>query len=110
MIIYSVNVTLKVQDQTEWLEWMMTKHIKDILDTGHFVDCKVRQQVEPEPEEDYITFNIQYECKSLEDYRTYKENDAPRLRDEHIAKFGGKFTAHRQVLIPFKNPFGDVVS
>ena len=41
MIIY--NVTVSLVDQTiheEWLNWMKTKHIPDVMNTGCFLSNK----------------------------------------------------------------------
>ena len=62
MIIY--NVTISLVDPTiheEWLHWMKTKHIPDVMHTGCFLSNKIcRLMVDDE-----ITYAIQYTCKDL---------------------------------------------
>ena len=69
MIIY--NVTVSLVDQTiheEWLNWMKTKHIPDVMNTGCFLSNKIcRLMVDDE-----ITYAIQYTCKDLATLEKYQ--------------------------------------
>lgn len=98
MIIY--NVTVNVQDSVhdEWLEWMRSKHIPNVLATGLFAENKMYRVDEPRSEEG-TTYAIQYFCRSMDDYAKYRIEFAPSLQDEHQNKYGGKFVAFRSLLI-----------
>ena len=95
MIIY--NVTLSLVDPTiheEWLHWMKTKHIPDVMDTGCFVNNKIcRLMVDDE-----ITYAIQYTCKDLATLGKYLTEFSPELQAEHTEKYRGKFGAFRSLL------------
>lgn len=37
MIVYSVHITLELDSEQEWLDYMLSKHIKDVISTSCFV-------------------------------------------------------------------------
>jgi hypothetical protein len=97
MTIYSVSITLVGDCEAEWLTWMQSVHIADVLKTGCFRRCMVNRIVEPlVPGE--ASFVLQYECESADDYEVYRTQFAPRLQAEHTEKFAGRFRGARQLL------------
>ena len=95
MIIYNVTVSLIDQTiQEDWLHWMKTKHIPDVMNTGCFVKNKIcRLMVDDE-----ITYAIQYTCKDLATLEKYHQDFSPALQTEHTEKYKGKFGAFRSIL------------
>jgi hypothetical protein len=96
MIIY--NVTLNVDEDVaeNWLQWMRTVHIPDVMATGMFLDnriCRVLGE-----EEGGLTYAVQYTCADMATYERYKNEHAPRLQAETQKHFGGKFAAFRTLL------------
>ncbi len=98
MYLYNVTVNLDHDIVQDWLEWMETKHIPDVLATGHFNGYKLCQLIEPEPENNTVTYLIQYELKSLEDLQIYRETIMHQLQKEHNERYNNKFTAFRSVI------------
>ncbi len=95
MIIY--NVTVNLVDPTiheEWLNWMKTKHIPDIMNTGCFLGNKIcRLMVDDE-----ITYAVQYTCKDLATLEKYQQDFSSELQTEHTERYRGKFGAYRSLL------------
>lgn len=98
MIIYSITTIVKKEVEQEWFQWMKDKHIPDILHTGYFNNHRMFKVRIPTSLEGEVTYIIQYECLSLDDYITYAEKEAPRLQAEYTSKFVGKVTAARTVM------------
>lgn len=96
MILYNVTVNVDPEIHDEWLGWMKNVHIPDVMNTGLFVDNKIFkiQTVEDEGN----TYSIQYFCKTMNDYKKYQNEHAPRLQKEHSDKYKDKFTAFRTIL------------
>lgn len=96
--MYIYNVTINIEDDVhdEWLEWMKTKHIPEVMDTKMFLDNKILQVLVDE--ERGTTYSIQYSVKDLETLKLYQEVYAPNLQKEHKEKFEGKFVAFRTIL------------
>lgn len=97
MVVYNVTISLDKSIAIEWTKWMKEVHIPSIMETGHFRDCKLCR-VQDVEEEGGMTFAVMYTAKSKEDLDAYHENHAPRLQQEHTAKFSGKFAAFRTML------------
>ena len=97
MILYNVTVKILKAIEHEWLDWMRTRHIPDVIATGHFTDHRICKLLEHDDEES-ATFVIQYFCPSLHKYNHYILHDAPRLREEHEQLFKDKYVAFRTVM------------
>jgi hypothetical protein len=96
MIIYNVTVNIENDVHDEWLHWMKTKHIPDVMATGYFLEnklCKVLVE-----EEQGTTYSFQYTCNSMEDLKEYQRLHAPRLQKEVADRYANKFVAFRTLL------------
>ncbi len=97
MYIYSVTISIDKELEEEWLKWMKSKHIPDVMQTGCFTSYKIFQ-VYSAMSEDLSTYNIQYYFEKVEDLEKYQKEFASSLQNEHKKKFEGKFVATRTVL------------
>ena len=95
MYIYNVTVTIEPDIHEEWLEWMRTKHIPDVMKTGHFTENRICRVLSKENE---ITYALQYHFRKMEDLQTYQKDHAPRLQQEVADRYQEKFAAFRTVL------------
>ena len=96
MIIYNVTVNIDLSVHDEWLEWMRSKHIPDVMSTGCFVESKI-SRVHGE-EEGGATYAIQYIAPNQDQLDVYQQLFAPKLQHEHSSKYQGKFGAFRTIL------------
>jgi hypothetical protein len=96
MIIYSVTITIQASIESEWVDWMNSVHVPDVLRTGCFTECRFYKVLGTEADE--LTYVLQYRCCSLEEYHRYRENFAPALQKEHTGRFSGRFRGSRQLL------------
>lgn len=101
MIIYSVTVSIETAIQEDWLGWMRTKHIPEVLATGLFSGYEFRRLLDPEPEPGLATFNIQYTCYDMDRYELYQKYHAARLQAEHTQRYENRFVAFRTILEVF---------
>lgn len=98
MIIYSVTINIEDSVELDWLEWMKKEHIPQVLDTGLFTDHRIFKVLTRQEDETGQTYNIQYECKSVNDFEEYQEKHAMALQKEHSERYEGKFFAFRTIL------------
>ena len=96
MILYNVTVSLDPNIEDEWLTWMRTKHIPDVLETGCFKESRL-SRIHGE-EEGGVTYSVMYLSPSQELMDLYQEKFAPSLQQEHSVKYEGKFAAFRTFL------------
>lgn len=97
MLLYNVTVGVDKDIEEEWLQYMREKHIKDVLNTGLFVESKM-YKVLHDQDDGTISYSIQYFARSIEDIQQYLEVFAPVLIEQHRKKFEHKHIAFRTLL------------
>lgn len=98
MIIYNVTINVETAIHDEWLTWMKTVHIPDVMSKGLFVGSKMMKLLTTQDDETGVTYAIQYTCESIEKYELYQKEFAPALQAETQKLFAGKFVAFRTLL------------
>ena len=68
MILYNVTVSIDTQVHEEWLDWMRSKHIPDVM-AMMFIESRI-SRVHGE-EEGGMTFAISYIASSQDKYEEY---------------------------------------
>jgi hypothetical protein len=96
-IIYNITLNVDHAIAPEWLQWMKTVHIPDVMRTGMFTDYRILQLLGDE-DSGGITYAVQYTCRDMETYWQYTEVFAPALQAEHSARYKDKFVAFRTLL------------
>lgn len=96
MYIYNVTVSIDKTIAEEWLQWMKTVHVPDVLKTGHFTENKICRVLNVDDEG--ATYSVQYTFNTMEEIELYQKNHAPRLQAEHSARYEGQYAAFRTVL------------
>ena len=96
MILYNVTVSIDPAVSSDWLEWMRSTHIPDVMATGCFVESRI-SRVQGE-EEGGVTYAITYLAPDEEHISTYQKEHAPRLQKEHKERYEGRFAAFRTFL------------
>lgn len=96
MILYNVTINIDDDIHQEWVEWMQSRHIPDVMSTGLFIKNKMCRLIDP-PQEG-ITYSVQYFCKGMEEYIRYQEEFAEKLQMEHSERYKNKFVAFRTLM------------
>ena len=97
MIIYNVTINIHESVHGQWLEWMQTKHIPEILATKKFSSARL-VKVLIEEEMGGTTYSVQYTTDSKATLQKYYDEDAPAFRAEGLQLFGDKMLAFRTEL------------
>jgi len=97
MILYNVTISIDAACETEWLSWMRDTHIRDVIRTGYFKECKLCRLVGAE-EQGGKTYAIMYTAYTEKGLLEYQEKHSPSLQNEHNMKFQGRFAAFRTEL------------
>ena len=95
-MLYNVTVSVDSACADEWLAWMRSHHIPDVMATGCFVESRI-SRVQGE-EENGMTYAITYLSPSQEKIDEYQRVHALILQKDHADKFKGKFAAFRTLL------------
>ena len=96
MILYNVTTSLEPAVADEWLDYMRTTHIPEVMDTGFFLKSQLCRMLNEE--NDGITYATQYYCLSVEQLEEYQLLCAPALRADMDSRFAGKYVSFRTTL------------
>lgn len=97
---YRVTVYVDTACQADWLDWMVTKHIPDVMNTGYFSAYHLAEIVAESANAPQETFGyiIEYSSPDWTQFETYQETCAPALQKEHHDRYAGKVHATRHIL------------
>lgn len=96
MFIYNVTVKIDTDLAADWLSWMQTTHIPDVMATGMFLNHRICRLLSND--NDGLTYAIQYECTDLATLQRYSTQYAPKLQAEHTNRYANKYVAFRTVM------------
>ena len=95
MLIYNVTVNIDEDVHEEWLAWMKSEHIPEVMKCGLFERNKILKVI---ADDQGHTYSIQYTCTSFKKLEDYFETHAPQLQQEHLTRYKDKFVAFRTIL------------
>ena len=81
----------------EWITWMKTVHIPEMMATGLFERNQMLRLLEVD-EQEGITYALQMYCSLIESYKSYISNNAPALRLKANQKWGEKVLGYRTLM------------
>jgi hypothetical protein len=97
MLLYNVTITIDKVVHEEWLSWMRTVHIADVMGTGLFISYRLNRLIGHEHEDSEI-YTIQYSIKDMDTLVHYNEVFAPTLQARTKERFDGHYAAFRTVM------------
>ncbi|TVR78035.1 MAG: DUF4286 family protein [Chitinophagaceae bacterium] len=98
MFVYNVTIKVDHDITEEWLTWMQKKHIPDVMNTECFQGFKLCKLIMPSPDNEGVSYAVQYFFKEMKDLHIYQSKFAAKLQEEHASKYKDKFVAFRTVL------------
>ncbi|MBS0569111.1 MAG: DUF4286 family protein [Proteobacteria bacterium] len=99
MIVYEVNLDIAAAAFDEYRAWL-DAHVRQMLALPGFVSAQVLEVREPPPAAGRRHLSVAYRLVDAPALERYLREDAPRLRAEGSARFGGQFGATRRILQP----------
>lgn len=96
MILYNVTVNIDFEVENEWLEWMKSNHIPEVMATGCFIESRMTKVIAED--KGGATYAVMYLCYNMETYQRYKDKFAAGLQAAHAQKYDGKFAAFRTLM------------
>jgi hypothetical protein len=101
-VIYEVNIAVDEDVLPAYMEWL-APHVREMLTFDGFLSAEVTEPDGPGPfpVSDSGTHRVRrtilYKVASLELLESYFSTHAARMREDGVARFGGKFEATRRV-------------
>ena len=97
MILYNITINIDHACHDEWLDWMKSKHIPDLMATGFFVSNRILRLLNEE-DNGGTTYAFQYLLQSREDLRRYERDHGARFQAEHQQRYRDRHVSFQTVL------------
>ncbi|MFT6716245.1 MAG: hypothetical protein ACJA0Q_000880 [Saprospiraceae bacterium] len=91
MIIYSITFAIETSIEKEWIEYMKSNHIPQLMASGYFTEFQ-HTKIIPEQGMD-LAFNIQLTCESIDILEQYLIEKKENIEQELHQKYSGKFAS-----------------
>ena len=98
MIVYNVTCNLDASMAEEWLRWMRTEHIPEVMATGCFIEHKIMRLMTDADGNEGVNYAIQYTAESLDHYHRYRDEHGPVLQQKTRERYGDRILAYRSLL------------
>jgi hypothetical protein len=98
MIVYNVTCHISSDMEAEWLDWMRSEHLPEVMATGCFLEVKMMRLLTQANDDEGVNIAVQYTAKTMADYEHYRETHAPGLQAKTREKYGERVLAYRSLL------------
>lgn len=97
MILYNITYMVTHAIHEDWLVWMKTIHIPEIMSSSLFERNQMLKLLEVD-EQEGLTYAVQFYTSSIENYNSYIVNYAPALRLQANQKWGDQVLGYRTIM------------
>lgn len=97
MILYNITINVSQDIEQDFISWMKTIHIPEVLETGIFHDHKFFRLIH-DTDDGSTNYCIQYFTKSLKLMMEYESKYATGLRAKTKERYKDKTIAFRTLL------------
>lgn len=97
MLLYNVTVGIDKEIEQEWISWVKTIHIPDVMKVGVFVDYKF-YKVLTHDDGGSSSYCIQYFTPTIDQFQQYLDGFAKSLIEEHHLKFKDRHVIFQTLL------------
>lgn len=94
-VIYEVNLVPDPAIEDQFDDWLQ-EHVRDMLALPGFIDATISRV---EQEDGRAARTVHYELQDRATLERYLTDDAPRMRQAGVDRFGKRFTATRRILV-----------
>ncbi|MCE7066195.1 DUF4286 family protein [Dyadobacter sp. CY326] len=97
MIIFNITVNISHTAEKEWLHYMKTVQIPEILSTTLPIECKLLRLL-TEIENEGSTYTCQFSFRTMEDFLAYQTHFQADIQERHHQLFNGQYVSFRTLL------------
>jgi len=97
MIVYNITVNISYQAEKDWLNYMKSVYIPEIVATELPLDCRLLRLL-TEIENEGSTYTTQFTFRTMEDFLAYQTHFQPTLQERHHELFNGQYVSFRTLL------------
>lgn len=102
MIVYEVNLRVDSDVAAAFRAWLAS-HVRDMLALPGFVSAEIFRVEAATADK---LWSVHYRLRDRTALEAYLSEHAPRMRADGQARFGGRFSADRRILLADPDPPG----
>lgn len=84
--LYNVTVGIDKEIEAEWVDWIMTKYIPAVNETGFFTDAKLYRIVTHDDDHS-VSYSLQFFAVSIENVVQYLDQHKSTIIEAHRLRF-----------------------
>jgi hypothetical protein len=96
MVIYEVSLILETQIKEDFGAWL-EEHMKEMLTFDGFESAALLHDVNKEPASATVEWTVQYRVRDEASLEQYFQENAGRMREDGLSRFGKAFSASRKI-------------
>ncbi|NRB50607.1 MAG: DUF4286 family protein [Saprospiraceae bacterium] len=93
MITYQVRIQVDIEVEAQWIHWMKSVHVPDVIATGLLTSYHILK-----PQEENQVYYFHYQFPDQAAFEQYQKDFAPKLKADVQEAFPGRSSATRQLL------------
>jgi hypothetical protein len=97
MIIYNITINISYEAEKDWLHYMKTIHIPEILLASPVMNCRLLRLL-TEIENEGATYTTQFTFRTMEDFLAYQTHHQDAFLERHHGLFNGQYVSFRTLL------------
>ncbi len=97
MILYNITVNVTSDIEQDFISWMKSTHIPEVLGTGLFVKHRFYRLLH-ESEDGSVNYSVQFFTETMDKMMEYERNHAPALRTKTRERYQDKAVSFRSLL------------
>lgn len=97
MILYNITINVSPDIEEDFIAWMKTTHIPEMLQTGIFQEHKFFRLLH-DSEDGSTNYCIQYFTENIDRMMDYEKNHAPMLRNKTQERYNSKAVMFQTLL------------
>ncbi|HEY8513139.1 MAG TPA: DUF4286 family protein [Cyclobacteriaceae bacterium] len=97
MYLYNVTVGIDKSSEREWLDYMRSTYIPDVMATGLFTQARM-YRVLHDNEDDTTSYSVQYIATSIDNVQKFLEEYGPSIINAHRDRFRDRHVAFMTLL------------
>jgi len=97
MIVYNITINISYAAEKDWVSYMKTTHIPEIMATELPLEVKLLRLL-TEIENDGSTYTSQFKFRTMEDFLAYQTHHQGPLLDKHHQLFNGQYVSFKTLL------------
>lgn len=97
MIIYNITVNISYAAEKQWITYMKSTYIPEIIATKLPIECKLLRLL-TEIDNEGSTYTTQFSFLTMEDFLAYQTHFQAELQEKHHQIFNGQYVSFRTLL------------